>query len=453
MAAWRNRPFKTLLLKKEGVGVVKLNRKTTPQPPPSKGGGETRHDAYAALRVRDFRILLLTRLAITLTGMMEVVVVRYQIYGLTHDPLPIGIAGLIEAIPTLVVALFAGDIADRVDRRKLVILSRAALIISSGGLLALSFLMPSLYPTTGIFPIYAMVFIAGAASGFLGPATFAYNAELLPKELYGNAAAWNSSTWQTGAILGPTIGGLIAGYFSISAAYVADVALTIVAVLATFLIARRPFIPKISNETRIQSIKAGWKFVFSRQAILGAISLDLFAVLFGGATAMLPVYASEIFHVGAPGLGLLQAAPSVGAVLVSVLFAHYRLRGNVGRQILLTVCAFGIVIVLFAITSNIYLSLALLVLYGATDSVSVIIRSTVFQLMTPDEMRGRVGAVNGMFITTSNEIGAFESGLAAKLMGLVPSVVFGGVMTLVTVGAVAAIAPKLRKLRGEDLAV
>lgn len=190
-----------------------------------------------------------------------------------------------------------------------------------------------------------------------------------------------------------------------------------------------------------------------RQAILGAISLDLFAVLFGGATAMLPVYASEIFHVGAQGLGLLQAAPSVGAVLVSVLFAHYRLRGNVGRQILLTVCAFGIVIVLFAITSNIYLSLALLVLYGATDSVSVIIRSTVFQLMTPDEMRGRVGAVNGMFITTSNEIGAFESGLAAKLMGLVPSVVFGGVMTLVTVGAVAAIAPKLRKLRGEDLAV
>ncbi len=414
---------------------------------------EARHDAYAALRIRDFRILLLTRLAITLTGMMEVVVVRYQVYGLTHDPLPIGIAGLVEAIPTLLVALFAGDIADRMDRRKLVLLSRAALIISSGGLLVLSFLMPSLYPTTGIFPIYAMVFIAGAASGFLGPATFAYNAELLPKELYGNAAAWNSSTWQTGAILGPTIGGLIAGYFSISAAYVADVALTIVAVLATFLIARRPFIPKISNETRIQSIKAGWKFVFSRQAILGAISLDLFAVLFGGATAMLPVYASEIFHVGAQGLGLLQAAPSVGAVLVSVLFAHYRLRGNVGRQILLTVCAFGIVIVLFAITSNIYLSLALLVLYGATDSVSVIIRSTVFQLMTPDEMRGRVGAVNGMFITTSNEIGAFESGLAAKLMGLVPSVVFGGVMTLVTVGAVAAIAPKLRKLRGEDLAV
>jgi MFS family permease len=333
----------------------------------------------------------------------------------------------------------------------LVITSRSALIISSGGLLALSFLMPSLYPTTGIFPLYAMVFIAGAASGFMGPATFAYNAEVLPKELYANGAAWNTSTWQTGAILGPTIGGLIAGYFSISAAYVVDVALTIAAVLMVFIIPRRPFVPKISNETRIHSLRSGWKFVFSRQPILGAISLDLFAVLFGGATAMLPVYASEIFHVGAQGLGLLQAAPSVGAVLVAVLFAHYRLRGNVGRQILLTVCAFGITIVFFAISRNIYISLALLVLYGATDSVSVIIRSTVIQLLTPDEMRGRVGAVNGMFITTSNEIGAFESGLAAKLFGLVPSVLIGGVMTLLTVGIVAAAAPKLRKLRGEDI--
>ena len=166
---------------------------------------------------------------------------------------------------------------------------------------------------------------------------------------------------------------------------------------------------------------------------------------------MLPVYASEIFHVGAEGLGLLQAAPSVGAVIVSVLFAHYRLRGNVGRQILLTVCAFGITIVFFAISRNIYISLALLVLYGATDSVSVIIRSTVIQLLTPNEMRGRVGAVNSMFIITSNEIGAFESGLTAKLLGLVPSVLIGGVMTLLTVGIVAAAAPKLRKLRGEDL--
>jgi MFS family permease len=410
-----------------------------------------KHDPYAALRVRDFRVLVLTRLVITIASMMEVVVVRYQIYGLTRDPLPIGIAGLVEAIPALIISLFAGDIADRMERRKLVILSRSALIISSGGLLALSFFMPALYPTTGIFPIYVMVFIAGAAQGFLNPAGFAYNSEVLPKELYANGAAWNTSTWQTGAILGPTIGGLIAGYFSISAAYVVDVSLTIISVISIFSIPRRPFTPKISDETRIHSLKAGWKFVFNRQPILGSISLDLFAVLFGGATAMLPVYASEIFHVGAEGLGLLQAAPSVGAVIVSVLFAHYRLRGNVGRQILLTVCAFGITIVFFAISRNIYISLALLVLYGATDSVSVIIRSTVIQLLTPNEMRGRVGAVNSMFIITSNEIGAFESGLTAKLLGLVPSVLIGGVMTLLTVGIVAAAAPKLRKLRGEDL--
>ncbi len=417
-----------------------------------KRQAEVKHDAYAALRVRDFRILLFTRLAITIASQMEVVIVRYQVYGLTHDPLPIGIAGLVEAIPSLIVLLFAGQIADRMERRKLVILSRSALIISAGGLLALSFTMQQLYPITGIWPIYAMIFIAGAASGFSSPAQFAYNSEILPKELYANGAAWNSSTWQTGAILGPTLGGLIAGFFSISAAYGVDVVLTAASVVLVFLIPARPFAPRVKEESQVQSIVAGWKFVFHNQPILGSISLDLFAVLFGGATAMLPVYASVIFHVGAQGLGLLQAAPSVGAVLVSVLFAHYRLRGSVGKQILLTVAMFGITILLFAISTNIYLSLALLVLYGATDSVSVIIRSTVIQIITPDNMRGRVGAINSMFIGTSNEIGAFESGLAAKLMGLVPSVIFGGVMTLLTVGAVATIAPKLRRLRGGDLA-
>jgi MFS family permease len=199
-----------------------------------------RHDAYAALRVRDFRILLLTRLAITIASQMEVVIVRYQVYGLTHDPLPIGIAGLVEAIPALIVSLFAGAIADRMERRRLVILSRSALIISAGGLLALSFLMPQLYPTTGIWPIYVMIFIAGAASGFLSPASFAYNSEILPKDLYANGAAWNSSTWQTGAILGPTIGGLIAGFFSISAAYGVDVVLTAVrhSLYSSFLLVR-----------------------------------------------------------------------------------------------------------------------------------------------------------------------------------------------------------------------
>ena len=376
---------------------------------------------------------------------------RYQVYGLAHDPLPIGIAGLVEAIPALVVALFAGHMADVMERRRLVILSRAALIFSSGGLLALSFLMPQLYPTTGIWPIYLMIFIAGAASGFLSPASFAYHAELLPKELYANGAAWNGSVWQTGAILGSTIGGLIAGFASISDAYAVDVVLTAASAVLVFLIPARPFEPRMREETTVQSIVAGWRFVFSNQPILGSISLDLFAVLFGGAVAMLPVYASDIFHVGAQGLGIMQAAPSVGAVLVSVLFAHYRMRGGVGKQILLTVAMFGITILLFAITTNFYLSLFFLVLYGATDSVSVIIRSTVLQILTPDEMRGRVAAINSMFIGTSNEIGAFESGVAAKLLGLVPSVVFGGVMSLLTVGAVALAAPKLRRLRGEEL--
>ena len=411
-----------------------------------------KHDAYAALRVRDFRILLLTRFAITVALQMEIVIVRYQVYALTHDPLPIGILGIVEAVPTLAVALIAGHIADSMERRRLVILSSAAFLVSSGSLLILSFFMGPIYPIMGIWPIYAAVFISGITGGFMSPASFAYRSEVLPKELYANGAAWSSSTWQTGAILGPTIGGLLAGFIGISSAYAADFALTAFSTIGLFLIPRKPFTPRVREESSVQSIIAGWKFVFRTQTILGAISLDLFAVLFGGAVAMLPVYASDIFHVGAEGLGILQAAPSVGAVLVSVLFAHYKLRGSVGKQILLTVAMFGIVIILFAVTTNIYLSLFFLVLYGATDSVSVIIRSTVIQILTPDEMRGRVAAINSMFIGTSNEIGAFESGLAAKLMGLVPSVVFGGVMSLATVGIVAAFAPKLRKLRGEDLA-
>jgi MFS family permease len=411
----------------------------------------TRHDPYASLRIRDFRLLILTRFAITIASQMEVIVVRYQIYGLTHDPLPLGIAGLVEAIPALVVALFAGHIADVMNRRTLIIASRSALILSSGGLLALSFLMPQLYPVTGIWPIYAAIFISGGASGFLSPASFAFNAELLPRELYANGAAWNTSTWQTGAILGPTIGGLIAGFIGIPAAYIADVALTALSVAGVFLIPNRPFTKRVKEESMLKSLKAGWKFVFGHQPILASISLDLFAVLFGGAVAMLPIYAHDIFHVGAEGLGLLQAAPSVGAVIVSVLMAHRRLRGKVGMQIILTVAAFGISIILFAISRNIYLSLFLLVLYGATDSVSVIIRSTVIQVLTPDAMRGRVAAVNSMFIGTSNEIGAFESGVAAKIMGTVPSVLFGGAMTLITVAIVAITAPKLRALKGEDL--
>ena len=410
-----------------------------------------KHDPYAALRLRDFRILIFTRFAITIASQMEVIVVRYQIYGLTHDPLPLGIAGLVEAVPALLVALFAGHVADQLNRRTLIILSRATLILSSGGLLLLSFYMQHLYTTLGVMPIYGLIVISGAASGFLSPASFAYNSEILPKDLYANGAAWNSSTWQAGAILGPTVGGLIAGFFGISVAYGVDVTLVVISTLVMFVIPNRPRAKSTTKVGLRESLMAGWKFVFKNQPILGSISLDLFAVLFGGAVALLPIYASDIYHVGAEGLGVLQAAPSVGAVVVSLLLAHRPLRGNVGKQILLTVAAFGVTIILFAITTNFYVGLFFLVLYGATDSVSVVIRSTVIQLLTPDEMRGRVGAVNSIFIGTSNEIGAFESGVAAKLLGTVTSVIFGGVMTLTTVGFIGALSPRLRALKAKDL--
>jgi MFS family permease len=410
-----------------------------------------KHDPYAALRIREFRILIFTRLAITIAAQMEVVIVRYQIYGLTHDPLPLGIAGLVEAIPTFVVALFAGHVADQMNRRTLIILSRATLMMSAFGLLILSFSMPSLYAAYGVMPIYALIVVSGAAAGFLSPASFAYNAEILPKELYANGAAWNSSTWQAGAILGPTVGGLVAGFFGISFAYGVDVLLVLISTVVMFVIPNRPRTRSTEKVSLRESLAAGWKFVFRSQPILGSISLDLFAVLFGGAVALLPVFASDIYHVGPEGLGVLQAAPAIGAVAVSLIMAHRPLRGRVGKQILWSVAAFGITIVLFAITTNFYLGLLLLVLYGATDSVSVVIRSTVIQLLTPDHMRGRVAAVNSIFIGTSNEIGAFESGVAAKLLGTVTSVIFGGAMTIATVGIVGLISPRLRALSDRDL--
>jgi MFS family permease len=410
-----------------------------------------KHDPYAALRIREFRILIFSRLAITIASQMEVIIVRYQIYGLTHDPLPLGIAGLVEAIPALFVALFAGHVADHMNRRTLIIASRGTLVLTAAGLLALSFHMPELYAHFGVMPIYGLIVISGAAAGFLSPASFAFNSEVLPKDLYANGAAWNSSTWQAGAILGPTVGGLIAGFFGISVAYVVNVVLVLVSTLVMFTIPNRPRPRQVQRLRLRESLMAGWRFVFKNQPILGSISLDLFAVLFGGAVALLPIYASDIYHVGPEGLGVLQAAPSVGAVVVSLLLAHRPLKGMVGKQILWTVAAFGVTIVCFAITTNIYLGFALLVLYGATDSVSVVIRSTVIQLLTPDNMRGRVAAVNSIFIGTSNEIGAFESGVAAKLLGTVASVVFGGLMTLGTVGLVAAASPKLRALKASDL--
>jgi MFS family permease len=271
-------------------------------------------------------------------------------------------------------------------------------------------------------------------------------AQLVPRHLYTNSSTWNSTVWHIAAISGPALGGLIYGFFGVQAAYIVVLFLVIVALSLLFFVKRYHNPQIVLTETIKQRLSSGLKFVFRNQILLGTMSLDMFAVLFGGAVAMLPIFAAEILFVGPQGLGFLRAAPMVGAVLMSLLLAYRPPAVNAGKWLFISVAGFGLSIICFAISKNFYLSLFLLCLSGLFDNISVIIRATTLQLLTPDEMRGRVASVNSIFIGSSNEIGSFESGLAAKVMGLVPSVIFGGSMTLMVVGIIAKRAPLLRKL-------
>lgn len=291
-----------------------------------------------------------------------------------------------------------------------------------------------------------MVFLTGIARGFLGPAMFAFMSQLIPRNLFANASTWNSTIWHTAAILGPALAGLIYGFSGITSAYFINVILLFSAIILILFIPNKPIPEKEKKETLVESLSGGIKFVFNNQIMIAAISLDLFAVLFGGAIAMLPIFADKILHAGPQGLGLLRAAPAFGAVIAAIIMAYIPLGKNAGRNLLLSVAGFGAATILFALSENFYLSLFLLALTGAFDNVSVVVRHTILQLLTPENMRGRVSSVNSIFIGSSNEIGAFESGLAAKLLGLIPSVIFGGAMTILVVLATFKLAPKLKKL-------
>jgi MFS family permease len=302
----------------------------------------------------------------------------------------------------------------------------------------------------GTLPIYLIIAITGASRSFLYPAQTAFMAQLVPKELYTNSSTWNSTTWHIAAVLGPAIGGLIYGFMGISNAYLIVVVFVAIGFLLFLNITAKRLPIQKTKETIFQSISVGIKFVFKNQIFLGALSLDMFAVLFGGAVAMLPVFAAEVLYVGPQGLGFLRAAPAVGAVLMSIYLAYHPPLKNTGKKLFISVAGFGISIILFAISKNFYLSILLLALGGMFDNISVIVRHTILQLYTPDHMRGRVAAVNSIFIGSSNEIGSFESGVAAKFLGLIPSVIFGGSMTLLITGFTAKFSPILRKLNLSD---
>lgn len=403
------------------------------------------HDPYAALRHGDFRWYVLSVMAMTVATQIRGVVVGWQLYQLTHDPLVLGLIGLAEALPFIASALFAGHAADTSDRRRLTLVAMVALLGCAVALLALVVSHP--VDARDVPWFYLIIGLSGIARSFLTAARVALVAELTPREHYANASAWRASSWQFAAVMGPALGGLLYGFGGARVAYSVDVTLMVVAVITLALITPRGRPAGAPTEGMMESLGAGIRFVFAQPILLGALSLDLFAVLFGGAVALLPVFAADILHVGPQGLGLLRAAPAVGAVSMSLWLAHRPPFRRAGAALFASVALFGLSIIAFALSRNVWLSGVLLAFSGAVDMVSVVIRSVVLQEWTPPELMGRVAAVNSVFIGSSNEVGAFESGTAAKLMGTVPSVIFGGLMTLGVVGVTAWRVPALRRLK------
>ena len=402
---------------------------------------------YASLRIPDFRRFIVGVFVFTIAIQIQGTVVGWQVYELTHDKLALGLIGLAEALPFIGAALFAGHVADRHDRRRVALTALMLLVTCAATLFLLALLVQSKLLLPGI---YAVIVASGLGRSFLMPARQALGAELVPRELYGNAIAWRSGTWQLAAVLGPAVGGLLYAVGGATLAYAADVVLMIAGLAAIALVRHRSAIRREHMEAVMPSLVTGIRFVWRQQIILGALSLDLFSVLFGGATALLPVFADDVLHVGPEGLGLLRAAPAIGAVAMSVVIAYAPPFRHSGRMLLRAVAAFGFCMIAFGLSTSFAVSVGVLALSGAADMVSVFIRSTLVQTMTPAHMLGRVSAVNAIFVGSSNEIGAFESGVTAKLLGTVPSVVLGGLATLVVVVVTAMRLPALRRLGRMD---
>lgn len=397
------------------------------------------HDPYSALRYRDFRFFVAARMLASLAILMQDVAVGWQLYERTHSAFALGLTGLVSVTPTILLALPAGALADRVDRRHVVRLGRLL-----GGVM--SVWLAVLSATRGpVWMIYAALLVGGVGNAVLGPAQAALLAQVLPGEAFANGVTWSSTMFEVAAVTGPAIaGGMIGIERTATGVYaLCAVIAAVYIVLLTLVETRgqsRARVP-LSRET----LAAGVRFVFADRVILAAITLDLFAVLFGGATALLPVFAKDILHVGPAGLGWLRAAPSAGALLTAVWIAHRPLR-RAGTLLLVAVGGFGVATVVFGVSRSFPLSMAALFLVGAFDSVSVVIRASLVQIRTPDGVRGRVNAVNGIFIDLSNELGGFESGSVAALVGPVATVVGGGIATIVVILVVRAVWRELRTL-------
>jgi MFS family permease len=394
------------------------------------------------LRNRGFLKLLAFRIQVVLAYQVMMVVVGWHIYELTHDTLALGLIGLAEVIPYFCCALFAGYAVDHHSRRHFGV---AASVVTGLNALLLLFATTVVAPQHQSLWIYATIASTGVARAFIGPSYNALFALVLPRDQYARAAGIGSSVFQFGLVTGPALGGALVGWASMTIAYAVSALLALGAAV-TLLTLRVAEPPPAKYTAVFSSIAEGLRFVYGNQLILGAQALDMFAVLFGGTVAMLPAFVQDIFHYGPEGLGILRAAPAIGAIVIGITLARYPMSKHAGRLLLLSVGGFGICIIAFALSTNFWFAALLLLMSGLFDGVSIVMRSTIMQLATPDAMRGRVSAINGIFIGSSNELGAFESGVAARLMGLIPSVIFGGTMTLAVVATTAYFAPMLRKL-------
>ena len=410
---------------------------------------ENKLDPYAALRFKEFNIFLILRFILVFGWSMQFIIIEWEVYNLTKDPLSLGLIGLCEVIPAISMALFAGHIVDQKEKKKLFVYAVSAFLLVSFGYYFITspFAYSNYTDDKILIGIYILVFLGGFIRSFFGPIIFSLIALMVPKKIYPNAATWSSSTWQLAVVFGPAFAGFSIAWIGVHTSMGIVLTSIIVAlILSIFFIKTKPILnPKI-GEPIIKSLKAGISFVYNSKAILVAITLDMVAVLFGGAIALLPIYAQDILQVGSEGFGILRAAPAVGSVIIMFISAHIPLTRNAGKKLLFAIFGFGLSIIAFGISSIFWVSVLALFMYGVTDGISMIIRQTILQLKTPDEYRGRVASVNSIFIGSSNELGAFESGFTAKIMGTVPAVVFGGVMTILTVGFTALKFPNFTKL-------
>lgn len=404
-----------------------------------------RHDPYAPLRYRDYRLLLIGRFITSFASAMFSFAIGWELWLRTQSAFALGMVGLVQVIPVILLSLPAGHVADQYNRRRIVIISELFFALCALGLAWLSFTEGSLTL------IYLCLLGIGIARAFNEPASSTLLPQTIPPELFSQAATWNSSVWQFASITGPAVAGLLVGFFDqVTFIYVFGAAAAVTfCFLIGFIQGRQ--LALAEKSATLDSVKEGLRFMRDTKVILAAITLDMFAVLFGGAVALLPIYATDILKVGAQGLGIMRAAPSIGALLMAFVLAHLPPMKNAGKTLLWAVTGFGIATIVFGLSKNFLLSVLMLAILGGLDNISVVIRSTLMLTQVPDEMRGRISAVNSIFIGVSNEMGSFESGTVAGLFGPIFAVVSGGIGTILVVLAIMRVFPEMVKLKTLDV--